>query len=112
MRVDKGNGAFITPATAEQGFVALPDSGSSLTYLPDEMFQSILPAFPSAKPLDGNPAYYTIDCAVASHSGSIDFVFGSTTIRMPYRDCVLPAQDGVCTLALSTSRKRKRSPTL
>jgi len=64
----------------------LPDTGTTLTYMPEEAFYGILDYFPDAKP---EPGYgYSIDCKHKSKEGTIDFGFDGFTIHVPYSDFI------------------------
>lgn len=61
------------------------DSGSTLTYLPSDLFNAIGADFPTAT-LKGSD--YLVDCAVADQDGTVDFGFGGTIIHVPFREII------------------------
>lgn len=64
----------------------LPDTGTTLTYVPEDIFYGILDFFPDAEPV---PSYgYVVDCAHLEDLGTIDFTFGDFTIHVPYSDFI------------------------
>lgn len=62
------------------------DCGATLSYLPASIYSAMVDAFPTAQL--GSDGYAIVDCGVASQSGSVDFVFGSTTIKVEYKDII------------------------
>ncbi|KHN95537.1 secreted aspartic proteinase [Metarhizium album ARSEF 1941] len=81
---------------------ALLDSGNTLTHLPRSMVTEILKAFPSARQDPNDAKQYIVDCAAASLAGTVDFQFGSTTIRVPYDDFLWKQpQHNICVLGVS-----------
>lgn len=64
----------------------LPDTGTTLTYMPEDIFYALLDYFPDATP---QASYgYVVDCAHLQDQGSIDFGFGEFTIHVPIREFV------------------------
>ncbi|KAK1833995.1 aspartic peptidase domain-containing protein, partial [Podospora conica] len=64
----------------------LPDTGTTLTYMPEEVFFALLDYFPDAQP---QASYgYVVDCDHLNDQGSIDFGFGEFTIHVPIREFV------------------------
>ena len=116
MRVTNGNHDKPLDAT-DTDYTAFVDSSSTTTFLPKYVMDKILPAFPSAKPYEGKndeyfderaiPKQYSVDCSVADEAGSIDFLFGKTTIKMPYKDAVVKMGSGTCVLNLAESPESK-----
>lgn len=73
------------------GLPVFLDSGGTLTRLPTTIYQAIGESFIADFPdtfLDTPTGYYVVDCSIASSSGSVDFGFGSTTIRVAYKDVI------------------------
>ncbi|KAK0705749.1 aspartic peptidase domain-containing protein [Apiosordaria backusii] len=71
----------------------LPDSGTTLTYLPSDVYEGIKRFFPEAVE---NATYGTIvDCSHLTTQGTIDFGFGNDTIRVPYKDFIFQLEPGV-----------------
>jgi hypothetical protein len=65
---------------------ALPDTGTSLIYLPDDVFEALLKYFPGAA-LDWTTGLYEVTCDLRNEvGGSIDFGFGGTLIKVPWRE--------------------------
>ncbi|CCC11183.1 hypothetical protein SMACR_03889 [Sordaria macrospora] len=82
--------------------IAVPvflDSGGTLSRLPATIFQAIGDSFPGSQ-YDTESGFYIVDCAVADESGSVDFVFGSKKIRVPYGDFIWEVQSGVCVVGV------------
>lgn len=85
---------YSTPAGGK-GQPVLLDSGYTLSALPSPIYQKLVSAFPSAKPLSSGSAYYQVDCTDPGKGGSVDFTFGDTVINVRYYDFVwhLPGTD-------------------
>lgn len=64
----------------------LPDTGTTLSYIPEDAFYAILDYFPDAVPEPG--LGYTVDCSHLNDEGTIDFAFGDFTIHVPYREFI------------------------
>ena len=77
----------------------LLDSGSTLTYLPQDVYAKLGESFPTAE-LHDQSGYYIVDCAVAQQKGSVNFKFGGKTVKVQYKDFVwiVNAQDNLCIL--------------
>lgn len=75
------------------------DSGGTLSRLPTPLFNEILADFPGAT-LDPSGSVYIVDCAISGQAGSVDFVFGKTTIRVPFHDFIWEADTDVCVLGV------------
>lgn len=68
---------------------ALLDSGTSLTYFPTSLADSVLSAFDSS--YSSSLGYYVTSC---SSSGSLNYTFGdSVTIQVPFSSLLLPITD-------------------
>ncbi|KAK3317379.1 aspartic peptidase domain-containing protein [Cercophora scortea] len=83
----------LTNSTFEERF--LPDTGTTLTYMPRDALLGLLEFFPEATVEEGYG--YKIDCSHLDEEGTINFGFGSGdfTIRVPYRDFIFQLQPGV-----------------
>lgn len=82
--------------------IAVPvflDSGGTLSRLPATIFQAIGDSFPGSQ-YDPESGFYIVDCAVAEESGSVDFIFGSKKIRVPYGDFIWEVQSDVCVVGV------------
>lgn len=74
------------------------DSGTSLSYVPQALFNLILADFPGAvAQSDGS---YTVPCSFASESGTMNFGFGSVIINVPYSQFILQPSAGTCYLGV------------
>jgi len=67
----------------------LLDSGTSLTYLPDDIADAILAEFGATYDADLGAA--VVDCSLGSSSGSVDFTFTSPVITVPLSELVIGA---------------------
>lgn len=75
---------------------ALPivlDTGATMSYLPQNIIDSLAKDFNAQVVDDGTLA---VDCAALKQSGSVDFTFGKLTIRVPYHEFVWEAAPGQC----------------
>jgi len=61
-----------------------PDSGTTLSALPTDIFESLLAYFPDA--VSQGSGAYTIPCSYRSQAGTIDFGFGNTVISVKYHE--------------------------
>lgn len=91
----------LTNSTFAEKF--LPDTGTTLTYMPEDIFFSLLTFFPDARPV---PSYgYVIDCSHLYEEGYMSFSFKGITIHVPYSQFVFQVppifpenKDTVCIL--------------
>ena len=67
----------------------LLDSGSTLTYLPNDITQSIFDAVRAVYQSDVGAAY--APCSLASSDATIDYTFSGATIKVPYNELFLSA---------------------
>ncbi|KAK3988781.1 aspartic peptidase domain-containing protein, partial [Cladorrhinum sp. PSN332] len=71
----------------------LPDTGTTMTYLPYDTYQGLLRFFPDAK---DNYTYGTlVDCGHLNATGTIDFGFDNFTIRVPYKEFIFQLEPGI-----------------
>lgn len=97
----------LTLPSGESGLVAAAevpvyvDSGTSLTELPTNVFESIGAAFPGAVYIPGT-GFYWVKCTVG---GSVDFVFDNKVISVSYDDFIYwPSKVfGLCPLGVVDS---------
>ncbi|KAM7183874.1 hypothetical protein V8F33_013325 [Rhypophila sp. PSN 637] len=76
----------VTPKGFDERF--LPDTGTSLTYMPSEAFNKILEAFPDAQ-LSGEGFGYTVDCSHRTADGTIDYTFpDGFTVHVPFSEFI------------------------
>ncbi|KAI8712777.1 Peptidase A1 domain-containing protein [Fusarium sp. LHS14.1] len=75
------------------------DSGYTLSTLPGPIVQAIVESFPTAKTIPESPLY-SVDCSVMDMAGTVDFLFGETLIKVPYRDFIWKRPDGACRLGV------------
>jgi hypothetical protein len=72
------------------------DSGSSLSYLPEQVADAL------AGDLNGTfnskGGYYLVDCTFGNSNATVDFAFGAATIRIPLSDFIIQAGVGFCIL--------------
>ena len=74
------------------------DSGGTLSRLPRSIFAAIVADFPGAVRQAND--FYTVDCALASQPGSVDFTFGKTIINVPYREFLWNYATDGCALGI------------
>ena len=80
----------------------LLDSGSSLSYLPPDMYQALVQRFPGAK-LNTLTGDTNIDCAIVNQTGSILFTFAGKTIAVGLKDFVVKDKfTGLCQLGVAS----------
>lgn len=74
----------VTNTTFSERF--LPDTGTTLTYIPEDAFYSLLTYFPDARPV---PSYgYVLSCAHLYDEGYVSFGFDGITIHVPYNQFI------------------------
>lgn len=81
--------------------LALFDSGTSLTLLPQDVLATVLTSFPSAQ-YDRRAGYYIVDCTESTQAGHFTFTFGSTSITVGLNEYVLSGE-GSCALGFNPS---------
>ena len=74
------------------------DSGTTLSMIPQNLFNLILADFPGAV-LQGN-GLYTVPCSYATESPTIDFGFGNVIINIPYSQFIWQPVSGTCYLGV------------
>jgi hypothetical protein len=75
------------------------DSGTTLSFIPQNLFDAILVDFPGATPLsDGT---YAVPCSYATQSGTMDFGFGNVIINVPYSQFIWQPSFGSCYLGVA-----------
>lgn len=74
---------------SDQAVPVLLDSGSSLTYLPDDYATSIYSMFNAN--YDANEGAAIVDCSMADQDATVDFTFSSPTISVPLNELVIVA---------------------
>jgi len=77
-----------TSITSNQAIAVLLDSGSSLTYLPNDITESIFQAVDAQYDSAEGAAY--VECSLANNSTTIDFTFSSPTISVDMSELVIP----------------------
>ncbi|KAK4160249.1 aspartic peptidase domain-containing protein [Cladorrhinum sp. PSN259] len=89
-------GSCISIPITDKGFnhQFLPDTGTTMTYIPYDVYDALLRFFPEAVE---NYTYGTIvDCGHLNATGTIDFGFGSNfTIRVPYKEFIFQLEPGI-----------------
>ncbi|KAL5598675.1 hypothetical protein BROUX41_003412 [Berkeleyomyces rouxiae] len=66
---------------------AFLDSGATLTLLPPKVADAIAADFGATEGVSSN-GFYSVDCAMATASGSLDFAFNGLTVQVPYHEMV------------------------
>ncbi|KAK3905580.1 aspartic peptidase domain-containing protein [Staphylotrichum tortipilum] len=92
---------FPDGTTAKAEALSVPmflDSGSTFSYLPTPIYQAFTAFFTDGQ-RDPKSNYYFVPCDVRKLAGSIDFYFGSKTIRVLLNDFIWEAQ-GQCVLGV------------
>ena len=77
------------------------DSGETISRLPTPIFNAIVADFPGATPDTSVSGLYSIDCSVASQSGTVDFAFGNTIIHVPYHEFIWFSGSDLCYLGVA-----------
>ncbi|KAH7318373.1 aspartic peptidase domain-containing protein [Stachybotrys elegans] len=85
--INQGDGTDVSIFHAPGQQPVLLDSGYTLSALPEHLFEAMVAAVPSAKPIAGSHLY-AVDCSIAELPGTVDFWFGETAIRVPYGDFI------------------------
>lgn len=91
----------MTNSTFSERF--LPDTGTTLTYMPEDAFFILLNYFPDARLV---PSYgYVISCSHLYEEGHVSFSFDGITIHVPYSEFIFQvppifpdAKDTTCIL--------------
>jgi Eukaryotic aspartyl protease len=74
------------------------DSGTTPSYIPQNLFNLILADFPGA--VLQSSGVYTVPCSYATQSGTMDFGFGNVIINVPYSQFVWQPVAGTCYLGV------------
>jgi len=74
------------------------DSGTTLSYIPQDLFNLIVADFPLAQ-FEGN-GLYSIPCDVYSQPGTMEFGFGNVIINVPYSEFIWMQTSTTCYLGV------------
>ncbi|KAK0748372.1 aspartic peptidase domain-containing protein [Apiosordaria backusii] len=80
---------------------ALLDTGSTWSYLPQHLFDSLQDDFNATLSEDGS---LEVPCSTIDQPGTVDFTFGDLTIQVPYSEFISQLEPGYCALGV-LSRK-------
>lgn len=81
-----------TTIGSDMALAVLLDSGSSLTYLPDDMVNNLYNSIGAM--YDSNEGAAYVPCSLANQNSSMIFTFSSPSISVPMDELVLPVVDG------------------
>lgn len=70
---------------------ALLDTGSTWSYLPQHLFNSLEDDFNATLSEDGS---LEVPCSMVEQPGTVDFTFGDLTIRVPYSEFISQLEPG------------------
>lgn len=87
--------------SSTSGLPVVLDSGSTISYLPAAAIQAIAADFPGAKLVDSTNQVYSTPCTPPA--GSVDFTFGTKTIKVPYSELIRPYTGGLCRIGIQVS---------
>jgi hypothetical protein len=99
LAVSSSSGTSIISTTTA---LALLDSGTSLTLVPQDVMQAILSVFSDAQ-YDSQAGFYTIPCSDSSNEGYFTFVFGFAAIKVNLAEFIVPVGNGICALGFLPS---------
>ncbi|KAL8893691.1 MAG: hypothetical protein Q9192_005019 [Flavoplaca navasiana] len=68
----------------------LLDSGSTITYLPQQLTDEVYAALGIEVDPSARPGYVDVDCSLADSVETLDFTFTSVTISVPMSELILP----------------------
>jgi hypothetical protein len=80
-----------TSIATNQNIAVLLDSGTSLTYLPDAITQSIYDSVGAQYDSQAGTAY--VPCSIASNTSTLDYTFTSPTIKVTMAELVIDVTD-------------------
>lgn len=72
------------------------DTGATMSYLPQSVISGLAKDFKADVQSDGT---LVVDCKYLKDSGTVDFTFGTLTIKVPYHEFVWEAAPNVCVVA-------------
>jgi hypothetical protein len=72
------------------------DTGATMSYLPQSVVDGLAKDFKADVQSDGT---MLVDCKHLTESGTVDFTFGTLTIKVPYHEFVWEAAPGQCVVA-------------
>lgn len=98
-------------ASSSKGEPVFLDSGGTLSRLPATMFKALGDGFPGAR-YDRSSGFYVVNCNSAGAKGTVDFGFGSKTIRVAFSDFIWRANSAVCVLGALPLESEKGEPVL
>jgi hypothetical protein len=80
------NGAASTLSSKVYEQAVYLDSGTTLTFLPSNIVANLITHFPEAVSLGSG--LWQVPCSLRNEAGTIDFGFGTTTIRVSFHDAI------------------------
>ena len=83
---------------SNSGIPIVLDTGSTLSYLPQSIVTQLAADFGSTLDQDGS---IPVSCSLQSQGGSVDFTFGSLTLKVPYHEFIWEAAPNQCLVAVS-----------
>ena len=82
--------------------LVLLDSGSTLSQLPGAAVRAIAQTFGSPR-LDAASGLYLVNCNLKRQAGSVDFNFGSKTIKVAIKDFLWQYDTSSCVLGVRST---------
>ncbi|KAK4171077.1 aspartic peptidase domain-containing protein [Triangularia setosa] len=76
---------------------ALLDTGSTWSYLPQHIFDSLQDDFNATLSEDGS---LEVPCSMIAQPGTVDFTFGELTIQVPYSEFISQLEPEYCALGI------------
>ncbi len=88
-----------SPSTySGSGMPIVLDTGSTLSYLPKSIISQLANDFSAKTAQDGS---LPVSCDLQSQGGSVDFTFGSLTLKVPYHEFIWEIAPGQCYLGVA-----------
>ncbi len=83
---------------SNSGMPIVLDTGSTLSYLPQSIINQLAADFGSTVGQDGS---ISVPCSLQSQSGSVDFTFGTLTLKVPYHEFIWEITPNQCFVSVS-----------
>lgn len=90
------SGTFTLTGTNDFPAAAILDSGTTLTYVPENIFDTLATEVPVEVAYDQESAAYLVECTLRNSAATVDFGFGGTggtVISVPYSELAVPSYD-------------------
>lgn len=126
------NGTAVDHYNDKEPLLVMLDNGSDMSILPQSIIERIVGGLPGAelrtmnmssfntcgnvkvRPERKEQRLFYVDCTVRNFKATLDFVFGNTTIALPFKDAFFPPEgnDTKCGMSFYVGKQKRALPPL